>query len=463
MNRPRKAHSGATALERGMGVWGGTSANMLAMIGVGPFITIPLALSAMGGPQAMLAWLAGAFISLCDGLVWAELGAAMPASGGSYAYLREAFNPRSWGRMLSFLFLWQAIIVGPITIASGAIGFAQYSAFLAPGLQGSAITVLAVAVCLLNTALVYRDIRSINTLSVCMCAVVLATTLWLLFGGFTHFNGALAFHFPPHAFQPSFAFFAGLGSATLIALYDYSGYFTVCFIGAEMRRPARTIPRSIIISVLIVGLLYLLMNISIIGVIPWNQAMVSKAVIADFIQHLYGSFAGKVAAILVLWAAFGSVFALLLGYSRIPYAAATEGQFFSLFARIHPRKHFPTFSTIILGAISAAACLLSLSDLITYMIVLQILLQFLAQCAAIFVLRRKRNASERPYSMPLYPLPVLIAIAGWLYILIASGLRFILGGLFIAILGAAAFLWHARRQGEWPFQSQVPRDSVNPI
>jgi amino acid transporter len=433
---------------------------MLTMIGVGPFITIPLALAAMGGPQAMLAWIAGALISLCDGMVWAELGAAMPDSGGPYSYLLEAFGPRSWGRLFSFLFLWQAIFVGPITIASGGVGFAEYASYLVPRLQGWEMTALAVVVCLVNTALVYRDIKSISTLSIAMWAVVMGTAAWILFGGFTNFKPELAFHFPPGAFHFSTGFFAGLGAASLIALYDYSGYFNVCLIGAEVREPARTIPRSIIYSVAVVGCLYLAMNISIVGVIPWQQAMASKAVVADFIQHLYGSLAGKVVAALILWAAFGSVFALLLGYSRVPYAAAVDGRFFSPFARLHPTKHFPTFSTVVLGIISAAACFLSLSDLISYMIVLQIMLQFLAQCVAIFVLRKRRPASERPFSMPLYPVPVVIAMCGWLYILAASGIKFVAGGLLISAAGALAYLWRAKQRGDWPFnQGSIAAES----
>jgi amino acid transporter len=441
-------------LERGMGIWGATSANMLTMIGVGPFITIPLALAAMGGPQAMLAWLAGALISLCDGMVWAELGAAMPDSGGPYTYLLEAFGPRTWGRLFSFLFLWQAIFVGPITIASGGVGFGEYAGYLLPWLHGWHVIAVALAVCIVNTALVYRDIKSISTLSVAMWIVVMGTAAWILFGGITHFRPGLAFSFPPGAFHLSPGFFAGLGAASLIALYDYSGYFTVCLIGAEVRKPGRTIPRSIILSIVIVACLYLAMNISIVGVIPWQHAMTSKAVVADFIEQLYGIFAGKLVAALILVAAFGSVFALLLGYSRVPYVAAVDGRFFSAFARLHPTKHFPTFSTIVLGLISAAACFLSLSDLISYMIVLQIMLQFLAQCVAIFVLRKRRSASERPFSMPLYPLPVVLAMVGWLYILLASGVKFVLGGLLITILGALAYLWRAKQSGSWPFAAE---------
>jgi amino acid transporter len=437
-----------------MGLWGAASANMLNMVGVGPYITIPLALAAMGGPQAMLAWIAGALIAMCDGMVWAELGAALPDSGGPYHYLLEAFGPHGFGRLLSFLFLWQAVAIGPITIASGAVGFAEYSTYLMP-LGAWQKTALAFGVCLLNTALVYRNIKAISAVSVTLWVVVMGTGLWVVFGGLTHFNPAMAFQFPPNAFHLSAPFFAGLGAATLIAMYDYSGYFNVCLIGEEVRNPARTIPRSILISIAVLGCFYLLMNISIIGVIPWQHAMTSKAVVAEFIQQIYGSVAGKVMAVLILWTAFGSVFAILLGYSRIPYSAAIDGRFFSAFARLHPTKHFPSFSVIFMGLLSALACLLSLSDLINYMIVFQIMLQFIAQCIAVFRIRRYRRDIIRPYSMPLYPLPVLIALGGWIYILAASGWKYILSGLALGLIGTVAYLWRARRDRQWPFRNAV--------
>ena len=435
-----------------MGIWGAASANMLNMIGVGPFITISLVLAAMGGSQAMLAWLVGGLISLCDGMVWAELGAAMPDSGGPYHYLLEAFGPKRWGRLLSFLFLWQAVAIGPITIASGAVGFAEYTTYLVPSLSGWEKTALAVGLCLLNTVIVYRDIKSISTLSVTLWVVVMGTAAWILFGGVTHFNPALAFHVAPHAFHPSMAFVAGLGAATLITTYDFSGYFNVCLIGEEVREPARTIPRAILLSIIVIGCLYVLMNISIIGVIPMDEAMKSKAVVAQYVERIYGAMAGKAVTLLILWAAYGSIFAVLLGYSRIPYSAAIDGRFFKPFARLHPTKHFPSFSVAVMGLGSAAASVLSLADLISYMIVFQIMLQFIAQCLAVFLLRRNRPDIPRPFNMPLYPLPVIIALCGWCYILIASGGKYIVSGFALAIVGTLAYLLKARRDGSWPFE-----------
>ncbi len=426
---------------------------MLNMVGVGPFITIPLILSAMGGPQALLGWLLGAIISSCDGLVWSELGAAMPDSGGSYEYLKQAFGPRSLGRLMGFLFLWQVMLAAPLTAASGAVGFADYARFLFPSLNNVEHTVLAIAVCLLATVLLYRDIRSIGKISVVMWIALVAGMGIIIWSGFRHFHPALAFDFPPGAFHLTPAFFAGLGAATLISMYDFSGYFNVCLIGGEVENPARTIPRSVLLSIAILAVLYLAMNLAIIGVVPWRQAMTSHSVVSDFTQHLYGPAAASWMTGLILLIAFASVFCVLLGYTRVPYAAAAEGRFFSVFARVHPTRHFPSFSVVYMGLVSSAACLLSLEALIKALLVIQIVTQFAAQCIAVIVLRTRRPEIHRPFNMPLFPIPALIALAGWIFILATSGVVYVLSGIALVALGIGAYLWRARRTQEWPWHS----------
>ena len=439
-------------LDRGLGLWPSLASNMLNMVGVGPFITIPLILSAMGGPQALLGWLLGAIISSCDGLVWSELGAAMPNSGGSYEYLKQAFGPRSLGRLMGFLFLWQVMLAAPLTAASGAVGFADYARFLFPRLDNVEHTVLAIAVCLLATVLLYRDIRSIGKISVVMWIGLIAGMGMIIWSGFRHFNPVLAFDFPPGAFHLKPAFFGGLGAATLISMYDFSGYFNVCLIGGEVENPARTIPRSVLLSIAILAVLYLAMNLSIIGVLPWRQAMTSHSVVSDFTQHLYGATAASWMTGLILLIAFASVFCVLLGYTRVPYAAAAEGRFFSLFARVHPTRHFPSFSVVYMGLVSSAACLLSLEALIKALLVIQIVTQFAAQCIAVIVLRKRRPDIHRPFNMPLFPIPAVIAFAGWIFILATSGVIYVLSGIALVALGIIAYLWRARRIQEWPWR-----------
>ena len=430
---------------------GAISANMLEMIGVGPFLTIPILLAKMGGPQAILGWVVGALVALCDGMVWAELGAAMPGSGGPYHYLSEAYGPQRLGRLMSFLFIWQTMALAPLSIGSGAVGFAQYSKFLFHGLSPTDEKLIAVGVCVLITALLYRDIRSVGRLSIVMWVVVVGTVAWITIAGATHFDSRRVLDFPPGAFAPSKAFFFGLGGATLIAMYDYGGYNNVCFFAGEVRRPEKVIPQSILWSIVAVAVLYLTMNVGILGVVPWREAERSTAIASDFIQRIYGGKAAAVVTVLILWTTLASVFAVLLGYSRVPYAAAVDGRFFRPFARLHAVKNFPHVSVLTIGVLSAAASLLQLDVLINGLIVIQVLIQFMAQIFAVTLIRRRRPDIERPFHMPIYPVPCVVAFLGWLYILIASGLPYILAGLVLLTVGVAAYLWRARGVGEWPY------------
>ena len=440
-------------LIRGVGLWGATSANMLNMIGVGPFLTIPLILSSMHGPQAMLGWLLGAIVAICDGLVWAELGAAMPDTGGPYRYLFEAYGPSSLGRLMRFLFLWQIVCTGPLSVASGAVGFSQYARFLWPAMSGLEGKLLAMGVCLLATVLLYREIQDIGRLSIALWIVVAATVAWITVSGLWHFNAAQAWSFPPNAFDLNKGFFWGLGSATLIAMYDYGGYNNVSFFAGEVKDPGRTIPRSILFAVIGVAIVYLVMNVTILGVIPWQEAIHSEAVVSEFIQKLYGPAWAKLATVLVLWTAFASVFAVILGYSRVPYAAAAAGNFFSPFARMHPAKNFPSFSLVTLGVTSAIACLLDLESLVKALMVIQTMIQFLAQVLAVTLIRRNRPDIARPFSMWFYPYTSIVAFSGWLFILVASGWIYILAGLVLLMAGIGAYLLRAKKIHEWPYAS----------
>jgi amino acid transporter len=438
-------------LERGLGPFGAISANVLNMVGVGPFLTIPLAISAMGGPQAMLGWVLGALLCLCDGLVWAELGSALPNSGGSYSYLREAFGQDSFGLPMSFIFLWQTLLTGPVSIATGAVGFSDYMSFIYPKLSHGALVAVAIGVCLANTLLLYRDIRSIDRISIVMTVLVLATCLWIIVSGTLHFRAATAFDFPAGAFHVSSAFWAGLGATSLIAVYDYGGYNNVCLLGGEVKEPTRNIPRAVILSIVLVAALYLLMNLSIIGSFRWQDAQHSQAIAADFMQMIYGRWAGLLISLMVLAVSFGGVFANMLGFSRIPYAAAVDGHFFSPFARLHKTENFPAVSICFMGVASAVACLFSLSDLIKVLIVVQAIFQFAAQCVAVELMRRRRPRRTDVYRMPLYPIPALIALLGWIYIATSSGMRFAAIGLAMVAAGGGIYLLKAKHEREWPF------------
>ena len=440
-----------TGLERRLGFRAATAANMLAMIGIGPFVTIPLLLSSMHGPQAMLGWILGAAISTCDGLVWAELGAAMPESGGPYRYLLEAYGPRGLGRLMSFLFVWQLMAQFPLTLASGAVGFSQYSLYLWPDLTVTAQKGIAMAVCLVACALIYRRIDSIGHWSIGIWCIVMFAALWIVFDGLTHARFALIADTPPGAFHLTRDFWIGLGGATLFATYDYGGYNTVCLLGGEVRDPARTIPRSILAALGAVAALYLVMNFTIIGVVPWREAMQSKYIASEFMDRLHGPHAAAVMTVLILVTAFASIYAGMLGFSRVPYAAAADGRFFRIFARLHPTGHFPSFSVLFVGIMSALACLFDLESIVKILIVIQTLIESLALVVAVVMMRRTRPDIARPFRMWLYPLPVLIAFAGWTYIIVTSGGVYIASAFAMLAAGIAAYLWRAKSAREWPW------------
>ena len=433
---------------------------MLEMIGVGPFITIPLILTTMNGPQAMLGWLLGALVAICDGLVWAELGAAMPGTGGPYRYLSEAFGPKRLGRLMSFLFIWETVCLAPLSIGAGAVGFAQYTKFLWPHMNWWEGKVVAVGVCALITILLYRDIHSVGRLSIVLWVVVIFTALAVTAAGIANFHLSRVLDFPPHAFTFTKQFFVGLGGATLLAMYDYGGYNNACFFAGEIKRPEYVIPRSILVSILLVGILYLTMNVSIIGVIPWREARHSTFIVSDLMQRVYGSMIAKVMTAFVLFTTFASLFAVLLGYSRVPYAAAVDGRFFSAFGRLHPTRNFPWVSLLFIGITSAVASLLNLSDLITALVVIQVLVQFMAQVVAVTMIRRYRPDIQRPFQMWFYPVTSVIAFAGWAFILAASGMKFILWGIALIAVGIGAYLWRARVQAEWPFTAPEVKTAI---
>src|SRR5215472_7286977 len=350
---PHPANSAISqpALERGLGLKEAVALNMIEIVGIGPFVVSSLVIKAMGGPQALIAWLAGALLATLDGFVWSELGAAMPKAGGTYVFLREAYGPGRWGRLMSFLFVWQTFVQAPLSVASAAIGFTRYAGYLHPLSAWESKAVSGGLVALL-IVLLYRRITTIGKISLLLWAGVVGTLLWLIWGGMRHFDAKMAFDFPPGAFSFSWVWFAGLGSAMVSTIYSYWGYYNICHLGGEIREPEKNIPRGIFLSVLGIAVLYLAMQTSILGVVPWREAANSKFLASLFVERLYGPTAAKIATALVLWIALASVFSVLLGYSRVPYSAALDGNFFSIFGRLHPTKRFPHISLLVLGGLA---------------------------------------------------------------------------------------------------------------
>jgi basic amino acid/polyamine antiporter, APA family len=440
-------------LTRGFGLLQATALNITNMVGVGPFITIPLLMATMNGPQAMLGWLTGALIVVADGMIWSELGAALPGSGGTYHFLREAYGRQTWGRLMAFLFIWQFVISGPLEIASGMIGFGNYTAYLWPGLTMRGQQFVAAGIGVVAVILLSRRINFLGKVTVTLWIGTLATMAAVLIVGFPHFNAKLAFDFPPGAFAFQRGFFLGLGGATLVAVYNYMGYYDVCYIGDEVRDPGRVIPRSILYSIAVSAVGYILIHLALIGVVPWREAMNSTFLVSDFMQRLYGRGAAIVITVMILWTAFGSVFALLLGYSRIPYAAANDGYFFRVFGKLHPTKNYPYVSLLVLGAVSIGAAFFKLDQVISALITTRILVQFLGQVFAIPLLRKKFPDSARPFKMWLYPLPAVIAFFGWAFVFTTSGWGYVGVGVLTLAVGVVIFLIRAKLSATWPFRT----------
>ncbi len=446
--------SAANAQRAHLGFLNATSINMSNMVGTGPFITLPLIIGAMGGPQALIGWFAGAAIAIADGLVWSELSAALPGSGGSYVYLRESFNRHTWGRLWAFLFVFQLVLSGPLEIASGNIAIAQYLGYLFP-LNGLQSKLVAAAMGVLATALLYRRITSIARLMMALWLGMLLTVGWLIVSGLWNFDAARALDFPSGAFDFNRSFFLGLSSATLYVMYCYLGYYGVCYLGDEVREPARTIPKAMVVSILGVLLIDFLVSLGIIGVVPWREAATSQFVASEMMQRIYGSWAGIVMTLLIVWTAFASVYALILTYSRVPYAAAQDGNFFGLFARLHPSKDFPHYSLLLVGGLSVLASCFDLQEVIAALMTARILVQFLGQIVALEFLRRFHPEVKRPFRMWLYPLPSILAFAGWTGIFLSSGARYVIFGLATMGFGVAAYLLRARGKGDWPFSARA--------
>jgi amino acid transporter len=424
--------------------------NMTQMCGIGPFITIPLMVAAFGGPQAIVGWIAGALLALADGLVWAELGAAMPGAGGTYIYLREAFQYRT-GRLMPFLFVWTAVLSIPLIMSTGVIGLVQYMGYLWPNMNWLEIHALSLVVVALVVFALYRRIESVGLLTNILFGIMLLSIGAVIVAALTHFHPSLAFAYPANAFTLDGHFFTGLGAGLLIGVYDYLGYNTTAYMGDEIRTPGRVIPWSIIISVLGIMILYLALNIGVMGVVPWQTVAKSPSIASLVLETVWGKGVSSVVTGLIIITAFASVFTGLLGGSRVPYNAARDGLFLRQFGQLHPRLHFPHIALITMGIITAIGSFFTLTVVINMLIAVIVIIQGVGQIAALTVLRRRQPGLKRPYRMWLYPLPSLIAFVGWGYVYYAATLQPILLSLGWLAIGVIAFLIWARLEHTWPF------------
>lgn len=452
---------------------------MAMMVGIGPFITIPDFLRTMGGPQAMIGWVLGAIVALADGCVWSELAALFPGSGGTYHFFDALFGRAKLGCLLRFLFVWQFLFSAPLEVATGAIGLARYAGFLHPGLAETAWRaewtmpglgtwawqvkneqLLAIGTMVLITALAYRRIEAAGRLVVILWGGMLLTVVWVIGSALGSFDPRQAFAFPDDAFQFDHRFATGLGAALGIAMYDYLGYFQICYLGDEVADAPRTLPRAILISVVLVAFIYLCLNVSILGVVPWQEVVRSEHIASDVMLKVYGTFGASLITLMIIWTAAASAFAALLGYSRVPYAAARAGHFFQGLAATHKTGDFPHRSLLLVAALAMLACLADLATVIAALLASRILVQFVAQVAAVFYLRTQPELLNRmPFRMRLFPLPALIALVGWLFIFGSAEPRVIAYGIGSLLLGTLVFAaWERRQPASDPtrFETETP-------
>jgi amino acid transporter len=464
----------AAPLARGIGLWEATAINLTQIVGAGVFLTVPLILLKLPGAYALLAWLVAGVLILCDGMIWGELGAALPSAGGSYHFLLECYGRSRWGRLMAFLFVWQILISGPLEVGSGLVAAAQFSRGASPefaeyddahkrtwevaidvehrlGVEVGPARGLGFALGVLILVLLYRRVATLGKLSLIFLVGVLGVLAWVLLEGAVRFDPAVAFD-PPTAEEMPQSFGLALGAGMALAVYSYLGYYNVCYLGGEVRDPARTIPRSILTSALAVVVLFALVQLSITGVVPWREAKTyPDNLTAEFMARVHGPWAATLVTVCLVGSCFASAFSGTLGYSRVPFAAAREGHFFRWFAAVHPKHQIPHRALLLIGGMILFWSFFSLETIITALIATRILEQFVAQVFAVVLLRHRQPDRPRPWRMWLYPLPCAVALGGWLYLYATTGALFILIGAATLLCGAGVFLLWSRRRGEWPF------------
>jgi amino acid transporter len=470
-----QANPGTIELERHFGLWHATALNVSMIVGSGVFITIPFMLKELPGPMAIWGWILGGALMIVDGMIWSELGAAFPGSGGSYLYLLESFGRQRLGRLLAFLFVWQFLISGPMELASALISMAVFSSALgaadSPFFAAQKIALVpalgldlivsparlaSFGVGVLIVLLLYRRITTLGRLALVIWFGVLGMIAWILLDGACNFESATAWAPGP----PSMPW-SGLGKAMALAMYSYLGYYNVCYFGDEVRTPGRTIPRAILLSAVLVCILFVGLHAAMLGTVPWAEAVAQLEtqkdgynLPADFMARLHGHWAAVAVTLLLIWSCFGSAFAGLLGYSRIPYGAARHGHFFSALARVHPVHKIPHVSLLMVGGLTLFWSFFDLEKVIQALITTRILEQFVAQVLGVMWLRRSRPDMHRPYRIWFYPLPCLLALVGWIFMYATSDILFILWGAGTLLAGVVVFIVWSHRIRAWPFRRE---------
>ena len=468
----QSAHGEHGHLHRRLNLLNAVSINMSNMVGTGPFITTPAILATLGGPQSLIAWGIGALLAIADGLVFAELGASIPASGGSYTFLRETLGRKGWGHMMAWIFVWQFMFSGTLEIATSSIGMAEYAGFLWPGLLSHPweMKFLAAGITAVAIVSLYRKIQDIAHLMLVLWIGMLITAAWVIVTGALHAHPKLILDFPAGAWQIGLPFILGLGNGTMLVMFNFLGYYQICYLGGEVKRPQWTIPYGVIISIVIVTFIDVMISLSFIGVVPWREMITPgtqayNAIGSVYMQRIGGHWASALMTLMVEVTAFAATYAMILGYSRIPYAAALDGAFFRWFGKLHPTKDFPHRSLLLVGFLVIVSCFFDLVQIITALMLARIFSMFIAQIIGLLVYRKSHPEAPRPFRMWLYPLPALFALAGWLGVFVTpalqpGGWQFMAYAFGTIGLGFTAYLVLAWRKRDWPFERRMDSDLI---
>jgi amino acid transporter len=435
------------------------SLNASMMVGIGPFLTIPLMVKEMRGPLVLVVLVIGAIVALSDGLVWSELAAAFPGSGGTYHFYDSVFGNSRAGRFLKFLFIWQFLFSAPLELASGAMGLTRYAGYFGGflsravwsvrfGSQGTwtftAGQALAMLVIAGLTLLAYRKVEATGRMMMALGLGMAATVLWVILAGLPRINPQQVFAASEWNWSPTASNLKSAGIALGLVMYIYLGYYQVCYLGDEVIDPARTIPRSILIASIGVAIAYVAMTVSILGVISWQTMPEYKDYVGSaFMRILYGEWAASLVTGLIIWTAAAGTFAAIIGYSRVPYAAAKSGHFFRGLAALHPKAGFPHRSLLLVGGLAIVACLADLEVVIQGLLTSRILIQFVGQVMTVLYIRTRPDLRAKlSFRMWLYPLPAIVALVGWLAVFASSGRVLLIYGLGSMLLGAGVFwIW----------------------
>jgi amino acid transporter len=374
----------------------------------------------------------------------------------------------------------------PLIMSTGVIGIAQYVGFFWTNMTYWESHGIALAVCAAVLIALYRDISEIRFLTTALWIIMLVTVALVIAAALPHFDAKLAFAFPKSAFwltgpvDPAATggnpatmphlptFFSGLGAGLIIAIYDYLGYNTTAYMGSELKNPGRTLPRSIIYSIVGMMAIYLCIQLGVLGVIPWEKVAASQTIASDVVEATWGKGAAYVVTGLILVTAAASVFTGLLGGSRVPFNAAKDRMFLPMFGKLHATKNFPHYAVITMVVITAIGSFFSLADVINVLTAVMILVQCIAQVAALVILRVKQPGLRRPYRMFLYPVPAVLALIAWCYLFYSSSDVTIpvtwlhvgresvtVNAMYLAVgwlvLGVVSFLIWAAFEKTWPF------------